>query len=218
MGTKERRAREQQETHDKILSAAREMFAEEGFDAVTMRAIADRIEYTPTAIYHHFKNKNALLTELCQCDFQVLARHFNTSTIPADPVQRILAVGEAYLEFAERYPSQYRFMFMTVMPKIDLERDYVEKTFDKPEADAYAFLREACREAIAQGRLRPELRDPDELAQILWATVHGVVSLRIVKREQDWIPWRDMRATARQAMQILLRGIVRQPHESGPSS
>ena len=211
MGTKERRDRERLETREKILAAARDMFAEEGFEAVTMRAIADRIEYTPTAIYHHFENKNALLTELCRGDFGILARAFAGGGAPADPVERILAVGRAYLRFAEENPSQYRFMFMTTMPKVEYDQAYVAEHKGNPEKDAYSFLREACRQAIEQKRLRAEIQDPDQLAQILWASVHGLISLRMVKGNQDWIPWRDLRATAEESMQTMLRGIVRDP-------
>jgi len=209
MGTKERRAREQLATREKILDAARDMFTQKGYDAVTMRAIAERIEYTPTAIYHHFKNKHALLTELSRSDFRELARHFNSGKIPADPVERVVAVGEAYLRFAMKHPSQYRFMFMTVIPKIEHEAE----TRDNPEVGAYAFLRESCRAAIADGRLRPEITDADELAQIAWAIVHGVISLQMVKAHADWIPWRDLRATARKAMWVMIRGLLRDPAE-----
>jgi AcrR family transcriptional regulator len=211
MTTKDRRARELQETREKILDAARDMFADEGFDAVTMRAIAERIEFTPTAIYHHFKNKNALLTEICMRDFELLARHFNTSVAAADPAQRILAVGEAYLRFAEKHPSQYRFMFMTFFPAPDLDEAYVAGRRGNPEKDAYAFLREACREAIAQGLLDPKVKDADELAQILWGGVHGMISLRMVKQHESWIPWQDLRATALRATRVLLRGVLRDP-------
>jgi AcrR family transcriptional regulator len=206
MGTQERRTRQRQETRDKILDAAREMFAEEGYDSVTMRAIAERIEYTPTAIYHHFESKQALLTELCECDFAALAQRFVGQAAATDPVERILAVGRAYLRFAEEYPSQYRFMFMTVFPNIE---DSKHRRGD-PERDAYAFLRGACQEAIDQGRLRPELTDPDRLAQILWSTVHGLISLRMVKRHDFWVPWSDLRETAEAAMQALLHGILRE--------
>ncbi|HEY6572041.1 MAG TPA: TetR/AcrR family transcriptional regulator [Candidatus Eisenbacteria bacterium] len=213
MATKERRVRELEETREKILDAARDMFATDGFDSVTMRAIAERIEYTPTAIYHHFKNKQALLTEICQRDFESLARHFNASVATPDPVQRILAVGEAYLYFAEKFPSQYRFMFMTVLPAPELEDEYVADRRGNPEKDAYAFLREACREAIAQGRIRPEAGDPDELAQILWGGVHGMISLRIVKGHESWIPWRDHHASAIRAMRVMMRGVLRDPSQ-----
>jgi AcrR family transcriptional regulator len=211
MATKDRRVRELQETRERILDAARDMFATDGFDAVTMRAIADRIEYTPTAIYHHFKNKNALLTEICERDFETLARHFNSSVATSDPVHRILAVGEAYLHFAEKYPSQYRFMFMTVFPEPRFDESYVAERKGNPEKDAYAFLREACREAIASGQLLPAIDDADQLAQILWGSVHGMISLRVVKGHEAWIPWRELRASALRGMRIMLRGVLRDP-------
>jgi len=212
MTTKDRRARELQETREKILDAAREMFTDEGFDAVTMRAIADRIEFTPTAIYHHFKNKNALLNEICMCDFEMLARHFNTSVVAAaDPVQRILAVGEAYLHFAQKHPSQYRFMFMTFIPTPELDEEYVAEHRGNPEKDAYAFLREACREAIATGLIDPKVKVADELAQILWGGVHGMISLHMVKQHASWVSWLDLRETAVRAMRVMLRGVLRDP-------
>lgn len=211
MATKERRVRELEETREKILDAARDMFAKEGFDSVTMRAIAERIEYTPTAIYHHFKNKNALLTEICQRDFEGLARHFNASVATSDPVHRILAVGEAYLQFAMQYPSQYRFMFMTVLPPPDLDEKYVAERRGNPEKDAYAFLRESCRQAIDQHLIRPELADPDEFAQIVWGGVHGMISLRIAKGHESWIPWLNLHASAVRAMRVMMRGLLRDP-------
>ena len=76
MGPRERRTREREETRSRILDAAREMFVQDGIEAVTMREIAKRIEYTPTAIYHHFRDKQALIEELCLIDFRGLAQAF----------------------------------------------------------------------------------------------------------------------------------------------
>jgi AcrR family transcriptional regulator len=202
---------ELKETRERIIAAARDMFAHEGYDAVTMRAIAKRIGLTPTAIYHHFRNKSALLTELCEQDFERLARHFVASVGARDPVRRILAVGEAYLRFAEQYPSQYRFMFMTVIPASELSEEYVALRRGIPEKDAYAFLSKACEEAIASGVLRQEIQDADELAQILWSGVHGSISLHIVKGHEGWLPWRDLHDTAIRAMRVMVRGILRDP-------
>ena len=210
MGTKERRTRERTETREMILTAAREMFAEVGYDAVTMRAIAQRIEYTPTAIYHHFPSKQALLTELCERDFEGLARHFQNSAAATDPVQRLRGVGEAYLRFAEEYPSQYRFMFMTVIPPLEHSEEFVADKLTDPERNAYAFLRGACVAAIEQKCFRPEIDDPDQVAQILWSMIHGIVSLRIVKHADEFVPWKDLRATALLAMDLILRGMRRE--------
>ena len=211
MGTLERRRRERQETREKILQAARELFAARGYEAVTMRAIADAIEYTPTAIYHHFQNKQALVTELCQGDYDALARHFTTTAAAKDPVERIRAVGEAYLEFAIRLPNHYRFMFMTELPPLEHDESYVAERRSNPEKDAYAFFRRACEEAIEKKKLRTELSDPDEVAQILWAAIHGLISLHIVKHAQEWVPLRDLKKTTRRSMDILFRGILRSP-------
>ena len=70
----ERRERERGETRRKILDAARRMFVQQGYEGTTMRAIAAKIGYTPTAIYHHFKDKDALVAELSALDFRALTQ------------------------------------------------------------------------------------------------------------------------------------------------
>lgn len=209
MGTKERRARERVETRDLILAAAREMFAKDGVEAVTMRAIAERIEYTPTALYHHFPSKQALLTELCESDFASLARHFQGKAVPTDPVERLFAIGEAYLQFAIEFPAQYRFMFMTVLADLEHDEQYLAESRENPEKNAYVTLRTACADAIAAGRFRPEFKDADQLAQIFWSTIHGLVSLQIVKHSDEFVPWRDLRETAHVATHALMNGFLR---------
>ncbi|HXY70102.1 MAG TPA: TetR-like C-terminal domain-containing protein, partial [Gemmatimonadales bacterium] len=64
----------------------------------------------------------------------------------------------------------------------------------------------SCRQAIDQDRVRPEFKDPDELAQILWAALHGLISLRITKHD-PWVPWRDLQHSAQQAIDVLTSGI-----------
>lgn len=209
MGTKERRERERLDTRERILAAAREMFATEGYEAVTMRAIAERIEYTPTALYHHFPSKQALVSELCQSDFMQLAKFFQSKQAPTDPVERLYAVGDAYLSFAMEHPSQYRFMFMTVLPDLEHTPHHLERTKESAEHNAYAFLREACQEAIDQKRFRPEFTDPDVIAQLCWSTIHGLISLRIVKHSDEWVGWKDLRESVRTAMDVLMRGMLR---------
>src|SRR6185369_13375110 len=116
MGSLERRSRERADTRQRILDAAREMFVRRGYEATTMRAIAERIRYTPTAIYHHFRNKEALLIELTSQDFRALAQAFQRIRTVADPVERLRAIGEAYVEFGLAHPMHYRLMFMTPHP------------------------------------------------------------------------------------------------------
>jgi len=205
MGSAERRKREIAETRQRILDAARDLFVENGYEATSMRAIAKRIEYTPTAIYHHFESKEALLTELCTQDFRSLAVAFQRIGRVEDPVERLERIGEAYVEFALEYPMHYQLMFMTVRPAPPTDQEI----HGDPSEDAYAFLRETLADAIARGRFRPEYDDPDQLAQIFWGALHGLISLQIAKGHDPWVNFQDVRATAGAAKAALLRGMLR---------
>jgi len=208
MGVTERRERERQETRQLILDAARELFVIEGYEAVSMRKIAEKIEYSPTAIYHHFRDKQALIEELCLHDFRALAAAFLSIGRVEDPVERLRRIGQAYVAFGLEHPSQYRFMFMTVgISKSDAESS--QEMRGNPEEDAYAFLRATVNEAIAQHRFRIGYEDPDLVSQIVWAGVHGIVSLHIVHGQEDWLEWRDAAVTAKAMSDAVLTGILR---------
>jgi AcrR family transcriptional regulator len=205
LGPRERREREREEIRTRILDAARELFASEGVDAVTMRRIAERIEYSPTAIYFHFKDKEALLAELCDCDFRAFAHGFNLIAQIPDPVERLKAAGAAYVEFGLTNPSHYRLMFMT--PKTT-EATTISK--GNPEEDAYAFLKGIVTELMATGHFRDELTDPDLAAQVIWATMHGLVSLEIAKCKDEWVEWRPMADRGRVIVDMILRGMLKE--------
>ena len=212
MGTLERRERERQELRTRILDAARELFVEEGYEAVTMRKIADRIEYSPTAIYFHFRDKQALLRELVDADFGSLASEFRKIARIADPIDRLRKIGQAYVAFGLNYRNHYRLMFMTPHPEaMKPEESRIRQ--GNPEEDAYAFLKQTVSEAIAAGRMRPELSDPDLVSQIVWAGTHGVVSLHIAKCKDDWVDWRDPVETAHAQIEVLIRGLTSAPEE-----
>ena len=204
MGPKERREREREEIRGKILDAARELFANEGVDSVTMRGIAERIEYSPTAIYFHFKDKEALLSEICACDFRDFAQRFTEAARIPDPIERLRTAGHAYVEFGINHPSHYRLMFM--IPKPHGHEKQLEK--GNPEEDAYAFLTGIVADAIAQNRLRPELADVDLVSQVIWAGVHGVISLEIAKCTDEWVDWRPLEARTKLMVDLLIDGLT----------
>lgn len=209
MGSRERRSRERTETRQKILDTARDMFVRRGYDATTMRAIAERIEYTPTAIYHHFRSKEALLTELCNTDFRALASAFQRIGTIEDPAERLRRVGQAYVEFAIEHPMHYQLMFMTPRPAVTTN---LASAREDASQDAYAFLRSTCEDLVASGLLRPDYDDPEQVAQIAWSSLHGIISLQIVKANDPWIEWRDLRQTTAKLCDALLKGMLR--HEA----
>lgn len=215
MGPRERREREREETRTLILDAARELFAAEGVESVTMRRIAERIEYSPTAIYFHFRDKDALLTELCDTDFKTFAQGFAAMAQIADPVERLRQSGYGYIDFGLKNPSHYRVMFMT--PKNLAAKDSAIKQGD-PAEDAYAFLKGTIAEIMAAGRFRPELTDVDLISQVIWSGVHGVVSLEIAKCTDDWVEWRPIAERARVAIDAMINGLtVKQTLVSAPA-
>lgn len=203
MGPKERREREREEIRTSILDAARELFAHEGVEAVTMRRIAEKIEYSPTAIYFHFKDKESLLSELCDYDFRQFAQRFTEAAQIPDPIERLRVAGQAYVDFGLKNPSHYRVMFMT--PKPPHEANTEGK--GNPEEDAYAFLRNTIEQAIAEGRLRPELTDVDLVSQVIWSGVHGVVSLEIAKCNDAWVEFAPVEARTKTMVEALIAGI-----------
>ncbi len=212
MGVKERRAREKSETRDKILDAARELFVTEGYDGVSMRRVAEKIEYSPTAIYVHFADKQELFHELCQQDYARLAEVFQSSAMSSDPIERLRQIGSTYTEFGVRYPNHYKFMFMTPHPPHEPDEEDRE-IMGNPEVDAYAFLKWAVQQAIDASRLREELQDAELISQTLWASVHGVISLNIAKCSDPWVDWRPLQARAEMMLDVTLRGLVRNPGE-----
>lgn len=208
MGVKERREREKSETRDKILDAARELFVTEGFEGVSMRKVAEKIEYSPTAIYVHFADKQELFRELCHQDYARLAEVFQSSVMSTDPIERLKQIGAIYIDFGTRYPNHYRFMFMTAHPPHEPDEEDREM-MGNPEMDAYAFLKWAVQQAIDAGCFREELTDVELISQTLWASVHGVISLHIAKGCDPWVDWRPLRDRTEMMPDVTLRGLIR---------
>jgi AcrR family transcriptional regulator len=206
MGTRERRDREKSELRGKILDAARELFVEQGYDAVTMRKVAERIEYSATAIYLHFADKEALLREIVGADFAALAAQFHRLARIDDPIERLVRVGRAYVEFGLAHPNHYRLMFGA---RPGPPHEPPPATAGDPQQDAYAFLRSVVVDAMEKKCLRPELRDPDLVAQVLWSGVHGIVSLQIDHAHATHLSMRKARDLTALTLEVLMRGLAR---------
>lgn len=213
MGISERRQREREEVRTKILDAARELFATEGYDAVTMRRVAQAIEYSPTALYLHFKDKETLIRDLCYEDFRTLAKVFQRIAKEPDPVERLRKIGQAYVDFGLSHPNHYRLMFMTPRAHDDLLDEEMGK--GNPEEDAYAFLHATVAEGVAKGCFRPEIADAHLIAQAAWSATHGVISLHIAKCNDPWVEWRPAKKIAHLVVDSLIEGLRAHPTPQG---
>lgn len=208
MGISERKEREKEELRKKIMDAARQLFVELGIEQTSMRKIADAIEYSPTAIYLHFADKETLLREICNQDFAALHQAEAIAASIADPIERIRGIGKGYMEFGAAHPQHYRLMFMT-SHKVPLTEDDLKRKGD-PTHDGYAVLQHAVREAMAQGRFRDEFRDVDLICTTFWASVHGVVALEISFKNDPWISLPPFEQRAEAALDMSIRGMCRE--------
>jgi AcrR family transcriptional regulator len=206
MGIEERRQRERDEVREKILDGARELFVECGYEGVTMRKVAERIEYSPTTIYLYFADKEALFRELCSTDFRSLAASFQSVALIQDPIERIRACGRVYTNFAIEHPNHYRLMFIAVNPFGPSEEDLSKR--GNPNEDAYAFFFQIVTSAIEAGAFRSEYKDANLLSQTLWAAVHGVVSLEIAQGCEAWVGWAPFQQRAETMLDGILRGLA----------
>ncbi len=209
MEPRERRERERLEMRSKIIETARDLMVNEGYEAVTMRRVAKGISYTATTLYNHFKDKEELVRSIMDSDFQTLRRSFDTVAAVTDPIERLRALTDVYITFAISHTSAYKFMFLMQHPPRDPAESAIEH--GNPDEDAYAFLLTTVTAGIADGRFREDFTDPDFLAQMIWAGVHGIVTIHLIKATDPWLELRPLRETAHAIAESILRGVLRKP-------
>lgn len=173
MGSAQRRARAKDNLRRSILDAARELFATQDYNAVSMRRIAEKIEYSPTAIYLHFRDKQEILLLLIEEGFGMLAARLTALQI-ADPVERLRRGGQEYVQFAFTQPHYYRLMFQ--LEKKELAPDLAPRL--DAAHQAFGFICGAVSQGQEAGLF---IREIPSLVQsvTVWATLHGAVSLAL---------------------------------------
>ena len=197
--------------HNTIINAARDLFISEGVEAVTMRQIASRIGYSATSIYSHFADKESLLRAICDTDFLALATKQQSIFKIADPVERMMALGTGYAEFALTHPNHYRIMFMTPHAPTTPEQSALQH--NNPEQDAYFQLKIVVDEVLKAGKFRPELTDAELISQTIWAAMHGVCALQITMAQDTWVKWCDISARLTMMQKMVMQGLLKAPIE-----
>ena len=209
MPPKPKSLEQRQQLRSSIIDAARQLFVERGVEAVTMREIAKAIGYSPTALYLHFEDREAILQAICDTDFLALAKGMQTILQEPDLVKRLNLLAHGYAQFALSHPNHYRLMFMT--PRVcDPEASSLQK--ENTEQDAYAQLKLVVQAAFDAKLFRPELTNFELIAQTLWAGTHGVCSLQIALASDAWVNWCDVEQRLSLMQQSLLRGLLRETH------
>jgi AcrR family transcriptional regulator len=178
MGVSERRIRERLDTRQSILATARALFLLKGFEATTIRNIAEKIEYSPSTIYQYFKDKNEIFYTLHTESFLELVKQMKRSELHENPLEQLIALGKIYIQFAEDNPELYDLMFIMEAP-IDF-LNLLDETQWIEGKTAFDYLKSVISACIDKGLIKET--DVDSLAYLIWSTVHGMVTLSIRKR------------------------------------
>ncbi len=179
MSVQERKQRERAERERLIVATARELAEEQGWDAVTTRRLAERIEYSQPVLYSHFRGKREIIGAVALQGAAELAAELRGAAAEAEAEAgagasasvewvrgRVTALARAYLDFAERNPAVYDAMFQ-------LDGGLAFAAEDTPEAlkDGFAALLETLRHVAGEGV------EPGLFTEVFWASLHGLATL-----------------------------------------
>ncbi len=172
--SRQRREQQKQELRSEIVEAAAKLFLEQGYERFSLRQVAEHIGYSPTTIYLYFEDKDDLLFTVLDDGFIRFGQQLlEAAQSTADPKERLLAIGRAYLNFGLSNPGYYQLMFMQRSDFLHNSR----KGEARPRIAAFEILQQVVGEAIEAGVLRSG--GVESYSDALWAVVHGIVSLAI---------------------------------------
>ena len=176
MGIQERKEREKAHMRQMILETALAIFQAEGFDKVSVRAIADRIEYSPATLYLYFKNKDDIFYALHEEGFRRFIEYQKRADVLDDPAQRLKRMGQDYLNFAVENPEYYDLMFIMAAPMREVSQEW------SCGKEAFENLVKAVQDCLESGQILSGNVHTVSLG--IWAFVHGLASLLLRGRLQ----------------------------------
>jgi AcrR family transcriptional regulator len=191
VGVAERREREREHLRGQIMDAARDLLLEQGLAGLSMRAIAERIEYSPATIYIYFRDKDELIRAVVQTGFErlgvVIAAELRAVGETADASAQYSALGRAYARFALENPSYFRVMFeLPSTAELTCAQPAEPGQMDGRAFDAAVAL---VARAVEEGSF--DIVDPRRTTIIGWGVMHGLTSLYLAGHLREDAPTPD---------------------------
>ncbi len=166
-----RKQRERTEMRQLILDAARSIFLEKGYEATSLRNIAEKIDYSPGTIYLYFKEKDEIFHARHEEGFRRLLESMQPLLHVKDPMERLKAMGRLYLDFALKNKDFYDLMFIMQAP-MNMEKDPCNWEMGSHTLD---LLKSVFRDCQSAGYFKG--KDPEDLSFMVWSNVHGMAAL-----------------------------------------
>jgi len=206
MGVTERRAREKEALRQSILDAARQLVIEQGHDNLSIRKIAEKIEYAPSTIYLYFQDRYEILASICTDVFERLTSQLEElAARDLDPITGLREGLKCYIRFGLEHRSHYQVTFMTPIPELPPGHPSACEAADQAGIRCYNCLRIAIQKGIDAGVLKPG--DTHLLAQSVWLAIHGLVSGLICMGHDKEFPWTNHEELIDGQINLLLAGM-----------
>jgi AcrR family transcriptional regulator len=202
LGVKERQEREREATSRAILDAARELFVAEGYQNVSIRKIAEKIEYSPAAIYSYFPSKDDIFLALAEEGFHMLFEAgtcARTGDAEKEPIDCIRSAFMNLYEFSKAHPEYHALMFLDrSVPRIS--RDWQRFGFVR---EMRGQLMELIQQSIDRGNF-PAGSNPEVIFRVLMVSIQGISAMRLCDR---LVPGEDADALAQVTLEAALTGL-----------
>jgi len=178
MGISERKQRQLEQVRAAILAQSWQIVEEEGWDALSIRRIADAIEYSTPVVYKHFESKEAIRSAFSQEGYALLAdRLQQAKTLHPRPTDQLMSLSNAYWTFAEAHPKHYQIMYGLGIPTCEMVRE-------TREIMAVSTVFHETIEAAIRESKHPDA-DVHLKAMTFWSILHGLVAMRMVASPGD---------------------------------
>lgn len=204
MGILERKQMEKEAIRKKILDAASEILVEEGYDKLSIRKIANKIEYSPGIIYHYFKDKGEIIAFIVEEEYGRILK--TLSDIPLNeenPEKTIEQTFRAYIELMLETPEKFRTILMNDIEAVQEKVNILGRGISK-ERKSLQGLCSMIECGIEKGRFRE--MDVELTAQIIWTSTHGLISRLIIERN---IPKDQKERLINHHFEILINGLMK---------
>lgn len=174
MGVAERKERHKEELKKEILNAAKALYLEKGYEATSIRNIAEKIEYSPATVYLYYKDKDEIMHGLHREGFKMLQEYFQSLFGIADPFVRLKALGKAYIQFALDQPEMYKLIFLMEEPMAHVDK-CLDEEWDEGQG-AYESLYNTVKACQEVGYFKEF--ETHGISFMIWSTMHGLCTLR----------------------------------------